>query len=292
VPGAPAPINGPQSLLTVDSDQAVKYGLASTKYPTVEALAQARHYDIVADFTPGWAEQAVQFLSGAIVRGILIVVFLQCLYIVLHAPGHGVAEVCGLIALILMLGVPLLTGYAQWWEILVIFLGLALISLEILLPGHLFPGITGGILVIFGLVMTFVPAGLTGPTYLPNHANWPLVEKGIVVVAAAMASSVLLWMWLSRFLPKMPVLNRLILMSATSGKMPVAAPMPEQWPPLGAVGKATSELLPGGTAEFFDPATADVRVAFVVSEAGYVPAGSEIVVREVSGPSIVVRKKE
>jgi hypothetical protein len=35
-----------------------------------------------------------------------------------------------------------------------------------------------------------------------------------------------------------------------------------------------------------------VRVAFVVSEAGYVPAGSEIVVREVSGPSVVVRKKE
>ncbi|MGD0388288.1 MAG: hypothetical protein ABSC42_04965 [Tepidisphaeraceae bacterium] len=292
VPGEPVPIVGGQALLTVDSDQAIRYGLASAKFSTLESLAQARHYDVVADFTPGWGETAVEFLSGAVVRGILIVVFLQCLYIVLHAPGHGVAEVCGLIALVLMLGVPLLTGYAQWWEILVIFLGLALVSLEILLPGHLFPGITGGILVIFGLVMTFVPAGLNGPAYLPNQTNWPLMEKGILVVAAAMGSSVFLWFWLNKFLPKMPVLNRLILTAATGNVASAPPPVSDHWPPLGAVGKATSELLPGGTAEFFDPAIAGVRVAFVVSETGYVPAGSEIVVRQVSGPSVVVRKKE
>jgi membrane-bound serine protease (ClpP class) len=299
VPGEPCPIDGPTTLLTVDSEQAVRYGLASAKCSTLEAMADARRYDIVADLSPGWGENAVEFLSGAIVRGILIVVFLQCLYIVLHAPGHGVAEVCGLVALVLMLGVPLLTGYAQWWEILVIFLGLLLVSLEILLPGHLFPGITGGILVVFGLVMTFVPAGVGNPSMLPNHTNWPLMEKGIVVVAAAMASSVFLWFWLSRFLPKMPLLNRLIL-TATSGNRsatgPGAAegpsPTADHWPPPGAVGNAVSELRPGGSAEFFDPAISDKRIAFVVSETGYLPAGTEIVVREVSGPSIVVRKRD
>jgi len=90
-------------------------------------------------------------------------------------------------------------------EILVIFLGLLLVSLEIALPGHFFPGITGGILVVFGLVMTFVPAGLGGPSFLPNHTNWPLMEKGIIVVAAAMASSLFMWFWLNRFLPRMPL---------------------------------------------------------------------------------------
>ena len=228
-------------------------------------------------------------------RGILIVLFLQCLYVVLHAPGHGVAEVCGLIALVLMLGVPLLTGYAQWWEILVIFLGLLLVSFEILLPGHFFPGITGGILVVFGLVMTFVPAGLGGPSILPNHTNWPLMEKGIVVVAAAMASSIFLWFWLSRFLPRMPLLNRLILTATSGNKLAPAGAIPavsDHWPPPGAVGKAISELRPGGSAEFFDPLISDKRIAFVISETGYEPVGTEIVVREVSGPSIVVRKKE
>ncbi|HEX4055898.1 MAG TPA: hypothetical protein VHX86_16665 [Tepidisphaeraceae bacterium] len=297
VPGEPCPIVGPTTLLTVDSAQAVRYGLASATFPTLEAMAAARHYDIVADLTPGWGEAAVEFLSGAIVRGILIVIFLQCLYIVLHAPGHGIAEVCGLLALGLMLGVPLLTGYAQWWEILVIFLGLLLVSLEILLPGHWFPGIIGGILVVFGLVMTFVPAGVGGPSVLPNQSNWPLMEKGIIVVAAAMASSVFLWFWLNRFLPRMPLLNRLVL-TARSGSNRAAAvadgtsAVSEHWPPLGAVGKAISELLPGGRAEFFDPTISDKRIAYVVSETGYVPIGAEIVVRGVSGPSIVVRKKD
>ncbi len=295
VPGEASPLDGATTLLTVDSDQAMRYGLASAKFSTLEAMEQARNYDIVGDFTPGWGENAVEFLSGAVVRGILIIVFLQCLYVVLHAPGHGVAEVCGLIALALMLGIPLLTGYAQWWEILVIFLGLLLVSLEIALPGHLFPGITGGILVVFGLVMTFVPAGVGGPSILPNHTNWPLMEKGIVVVAAAMASSMFLWFWLNRFLPRMPLLNRLILTRTPGNQVIPAGVMPavsDHWPPPGAVGKSISELRPGGSAEFFDPSISDKRIAFVVSETGFEPAGTEIVVREVIGPSIVVRKKE
>jgi membrane-bound serine protease (ClpP class) len=298
VPGEAVPIDGPDTLLTVDSEQAVRYGLASTKFDTIEEMEQARGYDVIADFTPGWGEQAVEFLSGAIVRGILIVIFLQCLYIVLHAPGHGVAEVLGLIALGLMLGVPLLTGYAQWWEILVIFLGLALVSLEIALPGHIFPGVTGGILVLFGLVMTFVPAGIGGPSYFPNQSNLPLVERGLVVVAAAMASSVFLWFWLGRYLPKMPLLNRLILTGSSAPGGPVAsmttasAPAADLWPRPGAIGKAISELRPGGSAEFFDPLIADKRIAFVVSESGYLSAGTDLVVREVSGPSVIVRKKD
>jgi membrane-bound serine protease (ClpP class) len=299
VPGVTQPIVNPPALLTVDSDQAVAYGLATAKFSTLEDMARARNYDTVANFTPGFGEAAVEFLGGAVMRGILILIFLQCLYIVLHAPGHGVAEVLGLVALVLMLGVPLLTGYAQWWEILVIFLGLVLVSMEIVLPGHIFPGVTGAILVVFGLVMTFVPAGFNGPTFLPSRDAWPLVEKGLVVVASSMAASVLLWFWLGNYLPKVPFLNRLIL-TATSGNAPLTASSGnparsaafDRWPPPGAVGKALSELRPGGRAEFFDPATADKRIAFVVSESGYVEAGAEIVVHEVSGPSVVVRKRE
>jgi membrane-bound serine protease (ClpP class) len=284
VPGESVPIVGADALLTVDSNQAVRYGLASVKYDTIEDLEQARNYDVIADFTPGWGEEAVEFLSGAIVRGILIVIFLQCLYIVLHAPGHGVAEVCGLVALGLMLGVPLLTGYAQWWEILVIFLGLLLVSFEI---------------VVFGLVMTFVPAGFGGPSYIPSQTNLPLMEKGLVVVAAAMGSSVFLWFWLNRFLPKMPLLNRLILTTAPANVAATAtnihtapAPASDRWPRPGAIGKAVSELRPGGAAEFFDPDISDKRIAFVVSESGYLSAGTDLVVREVVGPSVVVRKKD
>jgi membrane-bound serine protease (ClpP class) len=296
VPGAPVPIDGAETLLSVDGDQAVQYGLASGKATSAAALAQQRGYQIVADLTPGFGENLVEFLNGGLVRGILIIVFLQCLYIVMHAPGHGVAEVVGLLALGAMLGVPMLTGYAQWWEILIIFIGLSLVAMEILLPGHFVPGITGSILVFLGLVMTFVPKSPGGaPAFFDFSANWRAYGQGSIIVASAMAASLLLWMWLNRFLPQIPYFNRLIITAISGGEggsAQAASPAATTaWPPLGAVGKAISELRPGGSAEFFDPAIADTRITSVVSESGYLPSGAEIVVRELAGPTILVRKR-
>jgi membrane-bound serine protease (ClpP class) len=297
VAGEPSPIKGNGTLLIVDSAQAVKYGLATGEASSAAALAKSRNYDVAADLTPGVGENIVEVLNGPIARGILIVIFLQCLYIVLHAPGHGVAETCGLIALGLMLGVPYLTGYAQWWEILLIFVGLGLVAFEILLPGHLAPGITGIILVLFGLVMTFVPVEPGGmPSFLHNaHASWLSMRTGVEVVAAAMGASMILWSIMGRFLPKMPYFNRLII-TATSGQQPTGSSVPvvegvATWPPPGAIGRAVSELRPGGSAEFFDPAISDTRITSVVSESGYLPLGCEVVVRQLVGPSVVVRRR-
>jgi membrane-bound serine protease (ClpP class) len=297
VAGEKVPIDGPTTLLIVDGQQAVRYGLASGTASSATGLAAARNYTVVADLTPGFGENLVEILNGTIARGILIVLFLQCLYIVLHAPGHGVAETCGLIALGLMLGVPYLTGYAQWWEILIIFLGLGLVAMEILMPGSLVPGITGAILVLFGLVMTFVPVEPGGmPSFIRNtHASWLSMRTGVEVVAAAMGASLILWMCISKFLPRMPYFNRLIL-TATSGQRPGGQTLPvldgvASWPPPGAIGRAVSELRPGGSAEFFDPSISDTRIASVVSESGYLPLGCEVVVRQLVGPSIVVRKR-
>ena len=73
-----------------------------------------------------------------------------------------------------MLGVPMLTGYAQWWEILLIFMGLLLISFEIVLPGHIFPGVIGTALFFVGLILTFVPKNPVGipSSLLENPHAW------------------------------------------------------------------------------------------------------------------------
>ena len=61
------------------------------------------------------------------------------------------------LALALLVGVPLLTGYAQWWEIIVILIGVALLALELfVLPGFGVAGILGLVCILFGLIMTFV----------------------------------------------------------------------------------------------------------------------------------------
>jgi membrane-bound serine protease (ClpP class) len=127
---------------------------------------------------------------------------------------------------------------------------------------------------------------------------WSQLLRGLVVVMIAMAASLLLWWWLSRFLPKMPYLNRLIL--TAGGPQPATAGAgggtdagigidEEPWPPVGAVGRALTDLRPGGSAEFHDHLINDVRLADVVCDCGFVAHGTAIKVREVHGNRIVVR---
>jgi membrane-bound serine protease (ClpP class) len=292
VPGAPVPVDSDTTLLTVDSDQAVQYGLASGEADSAQALAAERNLDVVADFKTTAGDELVDWLGSAVARGLLLVIFLSALNVVIHAPGHGVAEVVGLAALLLMLGVPLLTGYAQWWEVLTIFIGLALVAVEILLPGHFVPGITGACLALVGLVMTFVPKEPGGvPGFLPTmNQTWVELEHGLGVVAAALACSAFLGFWMNRYLPQVPYFKRIILTNVSGGgTVPMAGTGLPAWPPVGSVGMSVSELKPGGRAEFFDQTIADQRVTSVVSESGFIPPGSKIVVREVAGNRVVVQ---
>ena len=54
-----------------------------------------------------------------------------------------------------------------------------------------------------------------------------------------------------------------------------------------AIGRAVTDLKPGGSAEF--PFADDRRVTQVVSDSGFVNAGTKLAVREVHGNRVVVR---
>jgi membrane-bound serine protease (ClpP class) len=101
-----------------------------------------------------------------------------------------------------------------------------------------------------------------------------------------MACSLFLWIWLQRYLPHLPYFHRLILTS-TSGKF--SGQVSAIWPAVGSVGRAMTDLRPGGSAQFPDPAIGDVRIADVISECGFVSAGADVVVREVQGNRVIVR---
>jgi hypothetical protein len=99
-------------------------------------------------------------------------------------------------------------------------------------------------------------------------------------------------MWLSRFLPKLPYFKGLVLTSTSPTPAPDAplapAPTIDIWPAIGLVGTAMTDLKPGGSAQFPD-AAGDIRITPVVSESGFVPVNSRIVVRELRGSYAIVR---
>ena len=242
-------------------------------------------------------DRLVGLLSGFAIRGILMTGFLILVYAAVNTPGTGFPEVGALVALFVLLGVPLLTGYGEWYEVLAVMLGVVLIAVELfVIPGFGVAGITGLGLLFGGLLMTFVgPITLPTPGYLPGVAEdgaaWTFdldgLKYGATTIILGMAMSLGLWFWLSRYLPHMPYMNKLILNDVTGQALPsdAGSATPSSPPlPLGTVGVAVSDLYPGGQVKFND------KVFDVLSDRGFVDAGAKVVVREAGGNRIVVRK--
>jgi membrane-bound serine protease (ClpP class) len=292
----PTPVDSESTLLTVSGAAAAKLGLARGQASSLADLSRQRGYNVVATYAPGGGDKLVEWLNNPLVRMLLMVLFAQALYASLHAPGHGFAETLAVLALAVLVGVPLLTGYAQWWEIVVILVGVALLALELfVIPGFGVAGILGVVLVLGGLVLTFVGREPAGPGFWPELAGtWVNLRNGIAMVVTALLCSMVLSAWLRRYLPSMPYFNRLILTATTGNIEDAAAPQRvtgalDDRPMTGAIGEALSELKPGGSALFVDPITGARRVYSVLSDVGYVARGTRLAVRTTGDNRIVVR---
>ena len=293
VPGFDNPIDGPKTLLTLYTDEAISLGLAKGRAVSATELAGKLGDNLVADLRPGAGEKIVEFLNNTIVRSLLLLIFLQSLYIALSAPGHGAAEAVAVVSLGALIGVPLLTGYAQWWEVAVIFIGLGLVAFEIFVfPGHLVSLVVGTLMVLFGLILTFAgkePSGMPG--WLPSmESTWRGVQNGLAAVVSAFFGWFLLTMWLRRYLPAVPYFNKLVLTATTGNTSELTTrPQnpPESWPFVGTIGKTVTDLLPGGSVEF--PFGDTTRTAAVVSISGFIPSGAKVIVEQIEGSSVRVR---
>lgn len=291
VPGVRDPLDAENTLVTLGTDLAVTVGLASAKVGSVEELASLRGLTILATLNPTINDRVIGFLASFTVRGVLITALMFSLYIAFSTPGHGLPEAVAAIIVVMLLGVPWLTGYAQWYEVIAVLLGVVLLALEIFVtPGFGVLGLSGIVLVLLGLTMTFVP-----PFDIPDLPSswdgfsWRPVKQGLLVTLGGMVASLFLWWWLSRYLQKLPYFSRLVLATNVSGTTEPTPVQPVSWPAVGAEGTVVTDLRPGGTAGFHDPMIDDVRVTDVVTDRGFVPAGTRVVVRAVEGTRVVVR---
>lgn len=290
VPDVRNPLDAPDTLLTMSADLAKTVGLASEIVQNLPSFIASRDYEIVGRFEPAFGDYVVAFFNSFAVRGLLTTVLLFSLYMSFSSPGQGMPEVIAMCALGVLLGVPMLTGYATWIELVAVLLGLVLIAVELfVLPGFGLPGITGLILVFGGLVMTFAPTVTLPDATFGFAIPWGNVAQGLFVVTAGLVCSLLLWFWLNRYLPRLPYFNRLILTTVAGGSSadsPATVGGAEATgPAVGEMGEALTDLRPGGAARM----QPDGTVVQVVSDSGFVKAGERLVVREVAGNRIVVR---
>ena len=144
-----------------------------------------------------------------------------------------------------------------------------------MIPGITVAGIAGIVALVAGLGMTLV--GRRAP---PCPSIITALGRVAISILLAMAGALALL----RFLPRLPFGRRLVLdtdMDADLGY--VSAPDSDrQW--LGRTGTALSPLRPAGIADI-DGARVDV-----VSDGGFIDAGTAIEVTRVDGNRIVVRR--
>jgi membrane-bound serine protease (ClpP class) len=279
-------------LLTVDADKAMQYSLASAivegpKDKPFDALM--KRYNVVGKPTvliDTWSEDLVDVIRSPVVATLLMFGAMMFGYIEMHTPGFGLFGAIAIVCVVILLGSGYLIGLAQAWEIALLVLGLVLIALEIfVIPGFGVAGIAGGLCCVAGL-LSFLVANPPGELPIPKtDLDWRVFQTGLLIGAIALIAAVIAGSILSRFLPKIPLVNRIILgPAAAAAGPPVAAGAGITHVNTGDLGVVESMCRPVGKVRFGD----DLLDA--VSEGETIEPGQQVRVSRHDGNRIIVEK--
>lgn len=230
---------------------------------------------------PSWSETMVDWL-GLLQPGLLVLGFVLLLLEV-KTPGVGLPGLLGTVFLALAMFYSYLVGLAEVVEIVLFFLGIAALIVEIfLLPGLIVFGAVGFLCLVFSLILsrqTFVlPSSASEEEILfYNLLHLTGLFLSVLVFAA------LLW----RFLPRIPLLNRLYLRapepaSGAAVVAPAARGADARKALVGSVGTAATVLRPAGVMEI------DGERVDVVTMGDYVEMGRRVRVIAVHGNRVTV----
>jgi membrane-bound serine protease (ClpP class) len=254
-------------LLVLRADEAVAYGLSSSDRIGTDADLQSfMGATTVTRLDETWSEGLVRFLTLWPVRVVLIVVMLVGFFIELSAPGYGVFGLVAVSSLAVLLGAPLLAGLSDWWTVIVVLLGLALVVAELFfLPGFGVAGMLGGLLLFAGLVGTFV----SGDPFDPAMRDQLFRGIAATMIAGLAASSIGWVFW--RTLPNNPFASRIIL-GAEIGDAAhdLSSSNKAELIEIGTLGITATPLRTAGRVEF------DGRLVDAQSEDGFIEQGTRV----------------
>jgi len=280
------PVDQKETLLTLSQTEAVGYGLArgiASDEQELSALLGLGGRPMRIEVT-GWESFAL-WLNSTLVRGILLTIFLIGAYLEFQKPGLILPGVVALVALAIFLAAPYAAGLADIWTIVLMVIGLILLAVEIfVLPGFGIAGLLGILFVLAAFLGTFVPPEPGAPPFaVPTlKGTWDMIKRGILVMSASIAVSVVGLLFLIRYLPKLPISRSLLLENPRAEVLALSDPFPGV-AQVGDVGVVTGALRPGGQGRFGN------EIVEIQSQGEYVPAGTRVQVIKREGPLIVVR---
>ncbi len=149
-------------LLTLKPTEGVMYGLVTDTINNDKQLKSWFGATNLTRLDPTWSEHLVGILISWPVRLALIALFLICIVVEFATGSTGMFGAGAAVAMGILIGAPWLAGLAQWWDVLLVIAGVALVAVELLIiPGTGFTGFTGVALLFAGIVGSFVSGDLT-----------------------------------------------------------------------------------------------------------------------------------
>jgi membrane-bound serine protease (ClpP class) len=272
--------------LTLTARQALDLGVAQAVVKDLNELYEVEGVVPNEVHTPSadWLDGLADFFRHPWTSVALVMLGITCLILELKMPGVGLPGVIAAICFVLFFwSHSQLHGQITWLAILLFVLGLVLIALEVfVLPGFGVAGISGTLLVLASL-------GLVAYGHWPRSSDeWVVFGNKLAPFSVSLLGSLALVFLVAKYLPHIPILNRLMLKTAEENEEGAAAPdIPmhaELMALLGAIGIAATPLRPAGKTQFGD------SFIDVVAEGGYIMPGTRVQVVEVEGNRVVVKE--
>ena len=271
-------------LLTLTTEEALKLKLAEHKVSKIGEILTLYGLEdgkvVRASIT--WSEKLVRFLTHPVVSGLLLTFGLLGIFFELRIPGWGVSGTIGLVCLALFFGAQYMVGLAQWIEPVLFLLGGVLLVLELfVIPGFGIAGVSGVLLILASLFLSLVKEPLP-----KTPVDISRLLQATYVVAASLIATFLVATLSFRFMPKFPLLSKLILTSEEKREKGFRSAPVELEKFIGKQGMTLTMLRPVGKAQFGD------TILDVVSEGELIEKGKQVKVIKVEGNRIVVSEVE
>ncbi len=280
------PVVPDTQLLEMSPGEAEAYGFSTGIVADEEALRIRFNIGSIFRLAPSWSEALAFWMTSIYVRGFLFIIIMLGAYVEFHTPGVGVPGLVALICLTVFVGAPYLTGLANVWEVVCLVLGFLLIALEVLvIPGFGLPGIAGIVLVLVGVLATFVPEepGRSFPIYMPSlPESIAYLKAALLTLVASMAASLVGMVMMSRYLPRLAAFQRIAPPNPTPSEVQPA----DEYHGLvrvGDLGETAGPLRPAGKARFGG------TLVDVVTQGEYVEPQTKVEIIERRGNHVVVR---
>jgi membrane-bound serine protease (ClpP class) len=269
-------------VITFSTSEAIKNGYCEAKVNSIEeilALNNVKAYTI-EKFELSAVDKIVSIFLNPFISGILILIIIAGIYFEMQTPGIGFPLLAAGIALVLYLVPYYLNGLADNWEIIALFIGFALIAVEIfVLPGFGIAGIAGIVLTVGALILIMVNNDAFDFEFVPSES---LVYAAASAFAGLFGGILFLFIGSSKLMQSKRFQAIALTETMDKEKGFVGTFFPQNM--VGKKGKSITVLRPSGKIEV------EGKVYDAYSRGEYIESGSAIEVIGEDTTSLLVKK--